>query len=250
MTLALQKLWRCLIVCKAIPSNQEKVLKISLVTLCLVSLGVSYLNSSLHSIEPQSNVGCGIAYISSAGNFLTEYMLVFTSVSAFINAVFTTIIVIRLSSHKRYIKSVLGSPHKEEFYESSPFDSNQRMYTRLINICVESAALIVVFNAVHVGLVAATQNRIPNQSLPIPHHLLVHIYVSFEMLPLFAEISFWWLWCVFQGISTMLILHRVARGKWCDVDLCAREVVLPIQLQSRNDNEDSWEARSGSNCIR
>jgi len=37
----------------------------------------------------------------------------------------------------------------------------------------------------------------------------------------------------------MLILHRVARGKWCDVDLCAREVVLPIQLQSRNDNEDS-----------
>lgn len=105
-------------------------------------------------------------------------MLIFASVSASINAVFTTIIVIRLASHKRTIKNILGSSHEEEqFYGNSSFDSNLRMYTRLINICIESAALIVVFNTVHVGLAAT---RLPNRALPIPHHLLVHIYVSVE----------------------------------------------------------------------
>ena len=164
-------------VCKDITSVQEKVLKISLIIICLVSLGGFDLNISIHFIEPRSNAGSGIAYISSAPNYMNKPMLIFASVSASINAVFTTIIVIRLVSHKRTIKNVLGSLHEEQFYGNSSFDSNLRMYTRLINICVESAALVVVFNIVHVGLAAT---RLPNRALPIPHHLLVHIYVSVE----------------------------------------------------------------------
>jgi hypothetical protein len=100
-------------------------------------------------------------------------ILVPISFSTLVNIILALLIVLRLIHHQRHIRKVLGADHE------SP-------YSKVITICVESSALIVIFSGAYTALVFEQAYL-----STIPFLLLPHIFV----------------------ISPLLIVYRVAQGR-------------------------------------
>ena len=88
-------------------------------------------------------------------------LVIFITITAFVNVVIAILIVVRLFLHQRYIRGVLGPA-----YASG--------YTRVMAMCVESSSLIVAFNIAYLAL-----DFEEFLGTVILINLLVHIYVSF-----------------------------------------------------------------------
>ncbi|KAF8155405.1 hypothetical protein B0H34DRAFT_808533 [Crassisporium funariophilum] len=158
-------LWRSIILYQ----DLTRLRKISLyVGLCVLSL-------MLFVLHPPRQAGIEVP------------LSVFFAISLFCNLVITSLIVLRLVHHSRYISLALGR-------------RTSSLYTRVITMCLESATLLVVVNATFMGLFFAASSNATNLrpdrfvlsgiSL-FPQELLIHVYV----------------------ISAFMIISRVAQGK-------------------------------------
>ncbi|CAA7266666.1 unnamed protein product [Cyclocybe aegerita] len=148
-------IWRCVILYEDASRTLRFSIDVLLSTMALISLGL------------------GLTYLATSLTILNEFMFIFALATSICNAIMTTLIVLRLWYHQRFIQKALGSEY------ASP-------YARVIAMCVESAALIVVFNLAHV-----CWHFNSGFGLILPHQLLVHVY----------------------GISALLILYRVLDGR-------------------------------------
>ena len=90
----------------------------------------------------------------------STFSIVLISISTLVNIILASLIVLRLVHHQRHIRKLLWTDH------GSP-------YSKVIIICVESSALIVLFSGVYTALVFEQENG----SL-IPFLLLPHICVG------------------------------------------------------------------------
>lgn len=113
--------------------------------------------------------GVGLAYIYTSLTLRNGFMLAFAAVAILLNSTITILIVSRIWYHQKFIKGALGSGYT-------------RVYTRLIHLFVESAALIVVFNIAHI-IVAQWLTHMPL----LPHQLLAHVYVRSKHFPLLVK---------------------------------------------------------------
>ncbi|KAF9531313.1 hypothetical protein CPB83DRAFT_904446 [Crepidotus variabilis] len=134
-------IWRCLILYKTISKLKRAILILILIILSLLS------------------IAAGLAYVVTSLTLLNDAMIAFVIAADILNSTLTILIVSRIWYHQKYVKSSLGPVHR-------------LTYTRLTHLFVESAAIVALFGAAHVGLV-----RWPNHALIISHQLLVHVYV-------------------------------------------------------------------------
>jgi len=96
-------------------------------------------------------------FLSFTPDILAMGLILF---STFVNIILAALIILRLIHHQRHIRKVLGAQH------GSP-------YSKVITMCVESSALIVIFSGVYTVLDLAEGDG----SL-IPFLLLPHICVG------------------------------------------------------------------------
>ncbi|KAJ3502548.1 hypothetical protein NLJ89_g8839 [Agrocybe chaxingu] len=164
-------IWRCVILYE----DASRAVRFSVdILLCITAL---------------ISLGLGLTYLATSLTDLNKFMLIFVLATSICNSIMTTLIVLRLSYHQRFIQKALGSEY------GSP-------YARVMVMCVESAALIVVFNLAHV---CAHFNS--NIGLVLSHQLLVHVY----------------------GISALLILYRVLSGRIRGGEITSDEIKLNTQ---------------------
>ena len=106
--------------------------------------------------------GAGLAFLINAFGLFDRngflFFLVMTGATIIFNLITATLITFRILYFDRYIRKTVGLERKNP-------------YKRVIILCVESSALIVVFCAIYLFLAFLT-----NESL-IPLQLLVHVYV-------------------------------------------------------------------------
>ena len=95
-------------------------------------------------IRPYSSTPVGLALLSTVANIILA-----------------SLIILRLVRHQRHIRKVLGVAH------GSP-------YSKVITMCVESSALIIIFSAAYIVLGYMR----PTGSVFIPLLLLPHICVG------------------------------------------------------------------------
>lgn len=110
--------------------------------------------------------------------------------TTFVNLVLSLLIFLRLIYYQRYISKTLGTAH------GSP-------YLKVITMCVESCALIVVFSTTNIVMIIKNDT-----SYLIPFLLFPHICVSFPFPPMIER--------YLTGpkvISPLLIVYRVAIGR-------------------------------------
>ena len=93
------------------------------------------------------------------------FAMVLIAFSTLVNIILALLIVLRLVHHQRHIRKVLGAQH------GSP-------YSKVITMCVESSALIVIFSGVYTVLIFEQGN-----GALIPFLLLPHICVG--------DLEFW-----------------------------------------------------------
>jgi len=170
-------IWRCFVLYQDITRVPRILVIILLSLLSIISLGF------------------GIMMFRSFGANLVGLTMVLVpiSFSTLVNIILALLIVLRLIHHQRYIRKVLGADH------GSP-------YSKVIAICVESSALIVIFSGVYTALVFQQAN-----GSSIPFLLLPHI-------------------CV---ISPLLIVYRVAKGRAMTTTLQPSEAVT-AQIRFNN----------------
>ncbi|CAA7262549.1 unnamed protein product [Cyclocybe aegerita] len=143
-------IWRCVVLYEDTAHIPRSLIH---VLLCILALG---------------SLGLGPAYMVTTLAVLNRLMVAFALMTAIFNFFMTTLIVLRLRPHQQFIQQALG----EEY--GSP-------YARLITMCVESAALTVIFNVAHVFM----QFNL-NVGLVLSHQLLVHVYAISALLIVFA----------------------------------------------------------------
>lgn len=90
----------------------------------------------------------------------TFYYFLFTGVTALLNIVTAAFITLRILYYQRYIRKTVG------LERNNP-------YMNIIIICIESSALVIIWNLVY--LILAVTNSVYTV---IPTQLLVHVYVS------------------------------------------------------------------------
>ena len=96
-------------------------------------------------------------------SFGSAFALWIVSLSTFVNIILALLIILRLLHHQRHIRKVLGAEH------GSP-------NSKVITMCVESSALIVIVGGVYVILDSGPGRA--NGSMIVPFLLLPHICVS------------------------------------------------------------------------
>ncbi|KIM43523.1 hypothetical protein M413DRAFT_382906 [Hebeloma cylindrosporum] len=148
-------IWRCVILYQDVARVPRILVIVLLSLLSILSLGSGVMTFIALTTDP----------------IFTRVLIM---CSTLVNIVLAALIILRLIYHQRHIRKVLGMAH------GSP-------YSKVITMCVESSALIVIFGGVYTVL-AFEQG---NGSVLIPFLLLPHI-------------------CV---ISPLLIVYRVAKGR-------------------------------------
>ena len=93
------------------------------------------------------------------------FAMVLIAFSTLVNIILALLIVLRLVHHQRHIRKVLGAQHGS-------------LYSKVITMCVESSALIVIFSGVYTVLIFEQGN-----GALIPFLLLPHICVG--------DLEFW-----------------------------------------------------------
>ncbi|KAJ3510738.1 hypothetical protein NLJ89_g4508 [Agrocybe chaxingu] len=148
-------LWRCCVLYDAARLSW----RIALYCLFGVLILLSFLSGSFYAIPTGDRA---------------LNLVVFASITLSVNVVICGLIVGRLVYHQRYLRSAIGRGY------GSP-------YRRIISMCVESASLVVIFDAVAIFLFASPPlfKRSPNVFVPI----VAQIYV----------------------ISAFLIIYKVTR---------------------------------------
>ncbi|KIM43508.1 hypothetical protein M413DRAFT_25866 [Hebeloma cylindrosporum] len=150
---------------------------------------------------------CGVMMFLSltADDILATVLILF---STLVNIILAALIILRLIHHQRHIRKVLGAQH------GSP-------YSKIITMCVESSALIVIFSGVY-SVISLAEADGPSEL--IPFLLLPHI-------------------CV---ISPLLIVYRVAKGRAVTTTLHpSEEVTAQIRFNdqpSSRSNQEEGEA--------
>ncbi|KDR74054.1 hypothetical protein GALMADRAFT_250783 [Galerina marginata CBS 339.88] len=119
----------------------------------------------------------------------TGTLLILISTSTAANVVFAGLIVFRLLSHQKSIRELLGRTNQGS------------IYTRIIVMCIESCASIVLFGVVYITVAAKTHG-------------------GFVVLPILPHI------CV---ISPLLIVYRVAKGREATVTLETSELANDLR---------------------
>jgi hypothetical protein len=91
---------------------------------------------------------------------------VFISLSTLVNIVLAALIIFRLVYYRRHVQNALGTEH------ASP-------YTKVISICVESSALMVISSALYTSLELGLPNRLDSPNWGgLVSALLPHICVG------------------------------------------------------------------------
>lgn len=148
-------IWRCIVLYQDVARGPRVLVVVLLSLLSIFSLA------------------CGVLMfvgLNADDSLFTVVLIIF---SLLVNIILALLIVLRLVHHQRRIQKVLGAEH------GSP-------YSKIITMCVESSALMLIFSGVYAVLVFEQANG----SL-IPFLLFPHI-------------------CV---ISPLLIVYRVAKGR-------------------------------------
>ncbi|KDR67218.1 hypothetical protein GALMADRAFT_1125943 [Galerina marginata CBS 339.88] len=117
-----------------------------------------------------TSVAAGISFFLIPHGFSA---LLATSISIVSNLILSSLIVLRLLYHQKYLRRTVGVGHGSA-------------YTKIITMCVESCALIIFFMATYIIMFATGC-----KAQYVPLFLLPHI-------------------C---AISTLMIVHRVAQGR-------------------------------------
>jgi len=105
--------------------------------------------------------GCGVMVL------VHEHLVsstVFILLSLLVNIILAALIVSRLICRRSHFRDILGSEH------GSP-------YINIMTMCVESSALVVIFNGTYTALTFA-QRRPDAYGALIPFQLLPHIFVG------------------------------------------------------------------------
>ena len=124
----------------------------------------------------------------------STFAMVLIAFSTLVNIILALLIVLRLVHHRRHIRKVLGVEHGS-------------LYSKVITMCVESSALIVIFSGVYTALIFEQAHG----SL-IPFLLLPHICVGNLEFRCASTIDFLFA-MLSQVISSLLIVYRVAKGR-------------------------------------
>jgi hypothetical protein len=105
--------------------------------------------------------GCGILVLVNKDMVSST---AFILLSLLVNIILATLIVSRLIYRRRHFRDILGAEH------GSP-------YINIMTMCVESSALVVIFNATYTALTFAQRRQDAYWAL-IPFQLLPHICVG------------------------------------------------------------------------
>jgi hypothetical protein len=105
--------------------------------------------------------GCGVIVLVNEDMVSST---VFILLSLLVNIILAALIVSRLIYRRRHFRDILGAEH------GSP-------YINIMTMCVESSALVVIFNATYTAL-AFAQRRSDAYWALIPLQLLPHICVG------------------------------------------------------------------------
>ncbi|CAA7270514.1 unnamed protein product [Cyclocybe aegerita] len=142
-----------------------------------------------------TNVSTGGEIIEWGGNVTDSAMIMFfilACLTALVNTTLAMLVSLRLYLHQKHTRKILGSEY------GSP-------YSRIITICIEACALIVICECLFIVLFF-----VPGRSSTIPEQLMVHVSV----------------------ISPLLIISRTARGKDA-ISTLRREQTLREGAQER-----------------
>ena len=197
MGLQLQ-IWRCIVLYQDVARGPRILVIFLLSLLSIVSLGRSssprtFVLQVSHGVQ-----GCGVVMFLDLDLSSFFAVTVLISLSTIVNIILALLIILRLIRHQRYIRKVLGAEH------GSP-------YSKVITMCVESSALIVIISGVYTALVFEQAN-----GSSIPFLLLPHICVGdlFKFHISDARLRFHFSFVLLlQVISPLLIVYRVAKGR-------------------------------------
>ncbi|KDR67707.1 hypothetical protein GALMADRAFT_1074002 [Galerina marginata CBS 339.88] len=173
-------MWRCAALYQGISRGSRLVLLSSLGFLGLISLGSGILLFLIPFLPFQFQFSGNLPWADILGQ---PFFLI--SLSTIANITLSTSIILRIFYHQKRLRLVLGTSHGS-------------VYTRIIVMCVESCALIVVFNLVYIGLYWG-----PTNAFQILLFLLPHINI----------------------LSPVLIVYRVAQGTEAKTTVNLSEIV-------------------------
>ncbi|KAF8880823.1 hypothetical protein CPB84DRAFT_1792317 [Gymnopilus junonius] len=172
-------LWRCIVLYQGIGPIKYLILTVVLGVLGLTSLAIGiaffvvagiYQTQQGKSVLPFVPDSLALPFQNSKQSAISSFVMFCTT---FVNLTLTSLIFFRLLYYQRFISKTLGTAH------ASP-------YTRVITMCVESCALIVVISTTNIVMIISN-----HVGYLIPFMLLPHI-------------------CV---LSPLLIVYRVAIGR-------------------------------------
>lgn len=161
---------------EGVSAINRKVILGLVVFISLLSFGV--FNESFHLQGPnfRSHLGAGVTYLVTGlcAQFNTlspQTFLAFAVISLFVNLLITALVVLRLLFFRKRLRATLGSCHGSA-------------YTTVISMCIESAALVIVFSTAFLGL--NLTNRDP---FVFSRVFLIHIYVRLIGYPAILNFS-------------------------------------------------------------
>ena len=165
MPLQLQ-IWRCVVLYQDVAKGPRILVIVLLLLLSIISLGVSRSLRTFCIPLAHKVKGCGVLIFLNFDIFNpTVFTMALIAFSTLVNIILALLIILRLVHYQRHIRKVLGEVH------GSP-------YAKVITMCIESSALIVIFSGVYTVLVFVQANG----SL-IPFQLVPHICVG--------DLEFW-----------------------------------------------------------
>jgi len=164
MPLQLQ-IWRCVVLYQDVAKGPRILVIVLLLLLSIISLGVSRSLRTFCIPLAHKVKGCGVMMILNFGVGDSTFTMLLIAFSTLVNIILALLIILRLVHYQRHIRKVLGEVH------GSP-------YAKVITMCIESSALIVIFSGVYTVLVFVQANG----SL-IPFQLVPHICVG--------DLEFW-----------------------------------------------------------
>ena len=181
------QIWRCVILYQDVARGPWILVIVLLSLLSAVSLGRSISKFSFPLA--QETPVCGVMMFL---RYPHQPLIIFSTV---VNIILALLIIHRLVHHKRYIQKVLGAEHGST-------------YSKVIAMCIESSALMVIFGSICIVLGSLNENGLFIPLLLFPHTCVSGLKFYDACLRIFVRNVI-----LFQVISPLLIIYRVANGR-------------------------------------
>ena len=192
------QIWRCVILYQDVARGPWILVIVLLSLLSAVSLGRSIFKFSFPLA--QETPVCGVMMFL---RYPHQPLIIFSTV---VNIILALLIIHRLVHHKQYIQKVLGAEHGST-------------YSKVIAMCIESSALMVIFGSICIVLGSLNENGLFIPLLLFPHTCVSGLKFYDACLRIFVRNVI-----LFQVIPPLLIIYRVANGRGATTTLRLSEV--------------------------